>query len=140
MLSNLADALYSLTQIAGIITTFDLGSKYEYRGPQAVKSLEILLTHLAHASTLRDKTQFCTWFITFVSATYKGEAHKAAMRLLCELKEMAFGDGLDLQAGDAERDIEGECLEFMKRYPDGALHLQAGHDLDVQATAEEVPA
>lgn len=106
------------------------GNNYVVQSPLA--RLEILMTHFAHASTLSTKAQFCTWFLTFASSMYKGEAARVIVGLIRQLSDMG-DDGVDLQAGDA-RDIAAECREFMERYPTGAFHFTDGPWLEVQSS------
>lgn len=110
----------------------------QYGSLNAQVSMEMLLTHLAHASTLRTKAQFCTWFMTFVSQAYKGEACAAALRLITELADMedvTETGKAEVQAGE-DRDIAAECRAFMVQYPQGLIRLDAGTDMDVQASWE----
>lgn len=108
------------------------GSNYVVQSPLA--RLEILMTHFAHASTLSTKAQFCTWFLTFASSMYKGEAARVIVGLIRQLSDMG-DDDVDLQAGDV-RDIAAECREFMVRYPTGAFHFADESELEVQSSWE----
>lgn len=62
--------------------------------------LEILVSHLAHAATLETKSQFVTWLVTFVSAAYKGAAHKVIKEKIVEMV-CAFGQEPSVQSGEA---------------------------------------
>lgn len=98
-------------------------SKYTRTNPTV--TLEILVTHLAHASTLDTKAQFCTWFLTFASAAYKGAMFKEIVRLITELSEMPDPTTNEVQAGEDDvRDIAAECEEFMARYPKGCCSFE----------------
>lgn len=109
---------------------------HTYGSSNAQVSMEMLITHLAHASTLKTKWQICTWLLTFVSHAYKGQACAAASRLIIELRDMEDvnepGEA-EVQAG--ESDVVADCLAFMEQYPQGLLSLEA---LEVQASWEEI--
>lgn len=117
------------------------GNLAQYCGPNPQVGFEILVTHLAHASTLTTKAQFCTWFLTFVSSAYKGEAASTLIHLITELQNMPEAPGVteaEVQAGDCERDIAAECRAFMSAYPKGSFVLPVGADMDVQAAWDDV--
>lgn len=110
-----------------------------YNAPSPHIGLEIVVTHLAHASTLTTKAQWTTWFMTFVSATYKGEAAKIIMRMVQELANMEEVGvaSPEVQAGDDCEDIAAECLAFMQQYPNGNFVLPTGSDMTVQASWDD---
>lgn len=112
---------------------------HRYSGTNVQISMEMLIVHLAHASTLSTKAQFCTWFLTFVSQAYQGEAAAVATKLIMELRDMddvAEEGPAQVQAGMG-RDVEAECLAFMAAHPAGGSNLCSGDFFEVQASWEQ---
>lgn len=116
---------------------FGLGDRqYQVAMPQA--NLEILLTHVLHAATLRTPSQVGTWFATFVSATYKGESAKVILQVINDMQAMpeAAEGPMEVQSGyDAE--TADMCVRFMERYPNGVVSLPVGFDMSCQASWED---
>lgn len=95
------------------------GGKYANLAPQV--SLETLLTHLLHASSLTTKAQFCTWFLTFVSASYQGKSLEVALELLKELQaipeDATATKAMEVQAGEnAAYDSEAYSWHIQRVY------------------------
>jgi hypothetical protein len=129
-----AAGLYGLIDVSRRLVHTTFGSP-DYTAPRPVANLEILITHFLHAATLKSKSQFCTWFITFASAVYKGQALKAVLEQIQHLADMPEEPALEVQSGEVN--IEAECRAFMTKYPAGAVRLDTGHDMSIQASWDE---